>query len=86
MLLAENGLSPDYQLVPTLNFRNFASDTIAERNLKMLNDIYARAATRAGSFLSAQELASFTEFGTGAINMNRMALKVNRQMMSPGPK
>jgi hypothetical protein len=85
-LLAENGLSPDYQLVPTLNFRNFASDAIAERNLKLLDDIYGRAAAKAGSFLSEQELASFTEFRNSAISMNRMALKVNRQMMSPGPK
>jgi len=85
-LLAEAGLSPDYQLVPTLNFRNFASDATADRNLKLLDDAYARAAAKAGGFLSEAELASFTEFRNSAISMNRMALKVNRQMMSPGPR
>jgi len=85
-LLAENGLSADYQLVPTLNFRNFASDSAADKNLKMLEDVYTRAAARAGSFLSEDDLTKFTEFRTAAINMNRLALKMNRQMMSPGPK
>jgi hypothetical protein len=85
-LLTEYGLGPDYQLVPTLNFRNFASDAYAEKNLKMLDDIYARASAKAGSFLSEQELAKFTEFRNAAISMNRLSLKVNRQMMSPGPK
>jgi hypothetical protein len=86
LLLAENGLTPDYQLVPTLNFRNFASDAAAERNLKLLADLYSRAAAKAGGFLSEAELASFAEFQNMAINGNRMALKLNRQMMSPGPR
>lgn len=85
-LLAENGLSADYQLVPTLNFRNFASDAIAEKNLQLLNDIYGRAAAKAGTFLSPEELASFEEFRSAAINRNRLALQMNRQMMAPAPK
>ena len=68
-----------------LNFRNIASETEAEKNLKLLDSIYERVAGRAGSFLSAEELKKFAEFRTAAINQNRMALAVNRKLMAPGP-
>jgi hypothetical protein len=39
---------------------------------------------RAGSFLTPEEVAQFAEFRTKAINNQRMALKMNRTLMSPG--
>jgi RNA polymerase sigma factor (sigma-70 family) len=83
-VLADAGLEPDYQTLPILNFRNIASAEEAEKSLKVLENIYARAAARAGSFLSAEELAKFTEFRTAAISVQRAALMMNRKMMSPG--
>ena len=82
-MLASLGLPPDYQTVPSLNFRNFASETEAEKNLKLLGDIYERAAARADSILSPQEIVKFGEFRTMALNNNRMALAVNRKLMAP---
>lgn len=82
-ILASAGLPPDYQTVPSLNFRNFASETEAEKNLKLLGDIYERAAARADSILSPQEIVKFGEFRTMALNNNRMALAVNRKLMAP---
>lgn len=83
-MLARAGLPPDYQTVPSLNFRNFASGTEAEKNLKLLGDIYERAAARADSILSPQEIVKFREFREMAINNNRMALIVNQKLMAPG--
>jgi len=83
--LAAAGLGADFQTAPMLNFRNIASETEAEKNLKLLDSIYERVAGRAGSFLSAEELKKFAEFRTAAITQNRMALAVNRKMMAPGP-
>ena len=82
--LASAGLSADFQTVPTLNFRNIASETEAEKNLKLLDGIYARVLARTSSFLSADEIASFGEFRSAAINNNRAGLLVNRKMMAPG--
>ena len=59
-VLSEAGLADDYQLVPTMNFSNFASETIANRNLNLLDKVYERAAGRAGSIFSADDLAKFT--------------------------
>jgi hypothetical protein len=84
--LASAGLPPDYQTVPTLNFRNIASEQEGERNLKLLDSIYGRVAAQAGSFLSEQEIASFGEFREKAISGNRMALTLNRKLMAPAPK
>ena len=84
LALANAGLGPDYQLVPTLNFRNFASEAAAERNLLLLDGIYERVMARSGSFLSEADIIKFGEFRTKAINANRMALSVNRKLMSPG--
>ena len=83
-VLAAAGLASDYQTLPILNFRNIASAEEAEKSLKVLENIYERAAARAGSFLSAEELAKFTEFRTAAISVQRAALMMNRKMMSPG--
>ncbi len=83
--LAEAGLSPDFQLAPTLNFRNFASEQHAEKNLKLLNDVYDRAAAKA-NFLSKEELKHFADFQAKAIGGSRMMLAMNRKMMSPGGK
>ena len=81
--LASAGLPADYQTVPILNFRNIASEQQGDNSLKLLEDIYQRAAARSGSFLSADELAKFQEFRTTAINNNRAALAMNRTMMAP---
>jgi hypothetical protein len=81
--LVDAGLSPDFQLAPTLNFRNFASEQVAEKNLKLLSDVYERLIARSDSFLSADELKKLREFQAKAINNNRMMLAMNRKMMAP---
>ena len=83
-VLADAGLGSDYQTLPILNFRNIASAEQAEKSLKVMDDIYARALARAGSFLNAEELAKFAEFRADAISVQRAALMMNRKMMSPG--
>ena len=85
-LLQTAGLGGDYQLIPTLNFRNFVSESEAERNLQLLDTLYTRVAERAGSFLSAEEIKKFGEFRASAINGNRLALTMNRKLMSPTPQ
>jgi hypothetical protein len=82
--LAGAGLSADFQTVPTLNFRNIASEAAAENNLKLLDAIYARVLSRTSSFLSADEIAKFGEFRAAAINNNRAGLAMNRKLMAPG--
>jgi hypothetical protein len=82
--LAERGLKAEHQLAPTLNFRNFASEEEGERNLQLLDTIYERVQARAGAFLSPEETEKFTEFRKMAVNNNRVALTVNRKLMSPG--
>jgi RNA polymerase sigma factor (sigma-70 family) len=84
--LAAAGLSPDFQIVPTLNFRNIASEEDGERNLKLLQTIYEQAAAKAGGFLSESDLKQFAVFTSAAINNNRMALAVNRKLMAPAGK
>jgi RNA polymerase sigma factor (sigma-70 family) len=81
--LAGAGLAADYQLVPTLNFRNFASDEFSERNLKLLDSMYEQVQNQAGGFLSPEEVEKFGEFRKLAINNNRLALTVNRKLMAP---
>ena len=83
---ASAGLGSDYQTLPLLNFRNIASEAEAEKSLKLLENIYERVGARAGSFLSAEELAKFAEFREAAITGSRASLLVNRKMMAPGPK
>lgn len=81
--LAAAGLRPDHQLVPSMNFRNIASEEESERNLQLLDSIYEQAQARAGTFLSPEEVEKFGEFRKTAINNNRMALAVNRKLMAP---
>jgi hypothetical protein len=45
---AQAGLSADTQMVPTLNFRNFASEQEAEKNLQLLDSIYEQAQASSG--------------------------------------
>ncbi|MGC3956773.1 MAG: sigma-70 family RNA polymerase sigma factor [Verrucomicrobiota bacterium] len=82
--LASAGLPANYQTLPILNFRNIASESEAEKNLKLLDSIYEKAAHRAGSFLTPEDVAQFAEFRNKAMNNQRMMLKMNRTMMSPG--
>jgi RNA polymerase sigma factor (sigma-70 family) len=84
--LANAGLSPDFQTVPILNFRNIASEAEAEKNLKLLEGIYERVTVRAGSFLDAESLKKFEQFQAKALAGNRMSLAMNRKMMAPGAK
>lgn len=81
--LSSAGLPADYQTVPTLNFRNIASEQEGEKNLALLDAIYEQVQSRAGSFLSPDEVTKFGEFRKMAINNNRMALAVNRKLMAP---
>src|SRR5207237_4184261 len=60
--LAARGLDKDFQTVPTLNFRNIASEQEADKNLQLLDSIYERVQEAAGSFLSPAELTEFGEF------------------------
>ena len=84
--LENAGLDPDFQTVPNMNFRNIASEEEAERNLKLLDGIYENVTARASSFLTAEEIQKFAQFRTNAINLNRMAVILNRKMMAPGLK
>lgn len=81
--LANAGLPADYQTVPILNFRNIASESDAERNLKLLDAIYQKTAERARVFLTEEEITKLQEFRTTAINNNRSLLTLNRTMMAP---
>jgi hypothetical protein len=83
---ANAGLPADFQVVPMLNFRNIASETVGEQSLKVLDQIFAGAAARSSAFLSPEELKKFEEFHKAAIEQNRAALAMNRMMMAPlGP-
>jgi len=82
-VLSGAGLPKNYQTVPMLNFRNIASEQDAERSLKLLEDIYQRAAARGDSFLSPAEVAQFQEFKSLALTNNRSALTLNRTLMAP---
>ncbi len=81
--LSNAGLSPDYQTVPMLNFRNIASEEEGERSLKLLDDIYERIAARGSSFFSPEELEKFQEYRKSALNNSRLSLDMNRKMMAP---
>jgi RNA polymerase sigma factor (sigma-70 family) len=81
--LADAGLPGDYQTVPMLNFVNIASEQQAEQSLKLMDDIYQRAAAGASSFLSVGELAKLQEFRATALSNSRGALTMNRAIMAP---
>lgn len=82
-VLADAALPPDYQLVPTLNFRNFALESAADQSLHLLDSIYEGVSARAATFLSPEEMEKWGEFRKLAINNNRVALTLNRKMMAP---
>lgn len=84
--LTAAGLPANYQTLPIMNFRNIASESEGEKNLKLLDGIYEKTITRAGTFLTPEEVTQFAEFRTKAINNQRMALKMNRTLMAPGGK
>lgn len=84
--LANAGLPADYQVVPTLNFRNIASEAEADKNLKLIDGVYERTIAKAGSFLSSGEIEKLGEFRAKVTSGNRMILDMNRKMMSPGSK
>jgi len=81
--LARAGLPADYQTVPMLNFANIAFEKQGEQSLKLLEDIFQRAANGAGSFLSADEIAKLQDFSSRAVGNNRGALSMNRALMAP---
>lgn len=84
--LIDAGLPADYQTLPILNFRNIASETEAEKNLKLMDSVYERAVAKSSGFLNPEEVTKFEEFRAKAISQQRMVLKMNRTMMSPGGK
>ena len=84
--LAKAGLPADYQTLPILNFRNIASEAEAEKNLNLLDSVYANVIAHSGTFLSPQEIGKLGEFRTNAVGAQRMALTMNRRMMAPGSK
>jgi RNA polymerase sigma factor (sigma-70 family) len=81
--LAANGLPADYQLVPTLNFRNLASEEVGRQNLNLLDSIYAQVAAHSSAFLTPDELNQFQTFRTNAIKLNTTMLMMNRTLMAP---
>jgi hypothetical protein len=85
-VLADAGLPPDYQTVPTLNFRNIASEEMGEKNIQLLDTIYGSVANRAADFLSPEEVEKFGEFRKIAVNNNRLGLTMNRKIMAPPNK
>jgi RNA polymerase sigma factor (sigma-70 family) len=84
--LQSAGLSEDFQIIPSLNPSNIASEDEAEKNLKLLDSIYERVTERAASFLNPEEVQKFSQFRTNAINSHRVMLMMNRKIMSPQPK
>lgn len=83
---AAAGVGENYQLIPSLNFRNIASEQQGEASIQLLDSIYEQTAARAGSFLSPAELEKFQEFRKLAVNNNRIGLAMNRKLMSPPVK
>ncbi len=81
--LTAAGLPEDFQTLPMLNFRNIASEEQAEIGLKLMDGTFERAATRAASFLSPEELQKFQEFRAKAVENNRAMILMNRKMMAP---
>jgi hypothetical protein len=84
--LAAAGLPADFQTIPIMNFRNIASEEEAERNLKLLEEIFRRVAAGSTGFLSQEEISKLNEFRERAVQQNRMSLVMNRRLMAPGAK
>ncbi len=81
--LSNAGLPPNYQIVPTLNFANIASEDQGNQSLDLLDTIFSNVVAGSSAFLSPEEQASLQTFRTNAINNNRMGLILNRKLMSP---
>lgn len=81
--LASANLPANYQVVPILNFANIASESQADMSLALLDNIFQRATSQTGSFLSADEQTKFQQFIAKALSNNRMALNMNRTLMAP---
>jgi RNA polymerase sigma factor (sigma-70 family) len=81
--LAAAGLPADYQTIPMLNLANIASEEKAAQSLQLFDSIYAQVAAKAGTFLSADELAKFQEYRTNALSNSRTMLLMNRKLMAP---
>jgi hypothetical protein len=81
--LANANLPADYQIVPTLNFANIASESQGNESLKLLGDIYRSVVAQTSSFLSPDEQTKFEEFTAKAISNNRIGLTLNRTLMAP---
>ena len=82
-VLAAANLPDDYQLMPMLNFRNIASETEAEKSLRLVDDLYTRSLSRLSNILSKEEIAKFEDLKSKAIANNRAALAMNRNLMAP---
>ena len=82
-VLADANLPADYQLMPMLNFRNIASETEAEKSLRLVDDLYTRSLSRLSNILSKEEIAKFEDLKSKAIANNRAALAMNRNLMAP---
>lgn len=82
-VLSGAGLPADFQLIPTLNFQNIASEEAATKNLQLLDEVYQNFSKRADGLLSPEELAKFQEFKALAIKNNKMGLLMNRNLMAP---
>jgi hypothetical protein len=85
-VLMQAGLRTDYQMVPTLNFRNFVSEQEGERNLQLMDAIYQQVQARSAAFLKPEEVEKFGEFRKRALDNNRLALTLNRKLMAPPGK
>ena len=82
-LLAASNLPADHQLMPMLDFRNIASETQAQKSLKLIDDLYSRSMERLGAILDKDEMVKFKELKDMAISNNRAALTMNRNLMAP---
>lgn len=81
--LASAGLPSDFQTIPMLNFVNIASEQQASQNLKLLQGIFDRVTSSAGSYLTPDEITKLQAFTTKAIANNTAALNMNRVVMAP---
>jgi len=81
--IASAGLPADFQTIPMLNFVNIASEQQADANVKLLQGIYQRVVSGAGSYLTPEEITKLQTFTSKAIANNTAALNMNRVVMAP---
>ena len=80
---AAAGLSADSQMIPMLDFRNIASEEMGNRSVQLMDDVLARVAARAESFLTPKELESLAAYRQKARENSQTALLINRKLMAP---